>query len=305
MGLVVGHVATLRAEAQRHASVGGDREDEQQLLQVGTMVLIVAEGDRQRRPPQEAAFLGSLAVRSAEGNRGRIVVQFIQRNVELLDDMGRHGQDQRRHVGGEQPVQCPAHAIVVEPLDLLREQAQCIGSMTDGPLAHPVDRPAGNEQIAQQDQQGLDRRELRAAIFRRQSRPQKILQPHATQERIEDRHRADRGRTQNMTRRAGHGGNRRFGQRTYRLGRSRTLGGHVAWLLPGCAPTACRRRASATRHDRNRVESGCRSPQGNVQRRPEASVRARAAATYCDGPGLTDTWRSICYAADAGAFSAS
>ena len=54
MGLVVGHVAAFGAEVQRHAAVGGDREDEQQLLQVGTMVLVVAEGDGQRGAAQEA-----------------------------------------------------------------------------------------------------------------------------------------------------------------------------------------------------------------------------------------------------------
>ena len=47
-------VAAGGAEVQRHAAVGGDGEDEQQLLQVGAMVLVVAEGDGQGRAAQES-----------------------------------------------------------------------------------------------------------------------------------------------------------------------------------------------------------------------------------------------------------
>ena len=47
-------VAACGAEVQRHAAVGGDGEDEQQLLQIGTMVLVVAEGDGQRGAAQKA-----------------------------------------------------------------------------------------------------------------------------------------------------------------------------------------------------------------------------------------------------------
>ena len=50
--LVVHHVAACGPEVQRHAAVGGDREDEQELLQVGTMVLVVAEGDGQVGRPR-------------------------------------------------------------------------------------------------------------------------------------------------------------------------------------------------------------------------------------------------------------
>ena len=54
VGLVVGHVAAGRAEVQRHAAIRGDREDEEQLFQVGAMVLVVAEGDGQGGAAQKA-----------------------------------------------------------------------------------------------------------------------------------------------------------------------------------------------------------------------------------------------------------
>ena len=130
------------------------------------------------RPRNRCSAVGA-GVGPAEGDRGGIVVQFVQGDAELLDDVRRHGQDQRGHVGQEQPVQGSSHAVVVEPADLLGRQAQGIGGMACGPFAHAVDRLAGDEQVAQQDQEGLDRRELRAAVFRRQGGAQKILQPHA------------------------------------------------------------------------------------------------------------------------------
>ena len=46
--LVIDDVAAFGAEVQGHAAVGRDREDEKELFQVGTMVLVVAEGDGQR-----------------------------------------------------------------------------------------------------------------------------------------------------------------------------------------------------------------------------------------------------------------
>ena len=78
VGLVVRHVAAFRAEVQGHAAVGSDREDEQQLFQVGTMVLVVAEGDGQGGTPQESLLHRGAGVRSAEGDGGRIVVQLVQ-----------------------------------------------------------------------------------------------------------------------------------------------------------------------------------------------------------------------------------
>ena len=47
-------VAAGRAKVQRHPAVGGDREDEQQLLQVGPVVLAVAERDGQGWASQDS-----------------------------------------------------------------------------------------------------------------------------------------------------------------------------------------------------------------------------------------------------------
>ena len=109
-----------------------------------------------------------------------------KRDVELLDHMRSHGEDQRGHVGEKQPVQGPPHAVVVEPVDLRGRQAQQVGGVACGPFAYAVDRLPREQQVSQQDQEGLDRRELRAAIFRRQRGPQELLQPHPPHQVVED-----------------------------------------------------------------------------------------------------------------------
>src|SRR5439155_14271190 len=53
MGAVVGGVAALDAEVDRHGAVARDGEDVEELLEVGPVVLVMAVGDGQAKlPPQ-------------------------------------------------------------------------------------------------------------------------------------------------------------------------------------------------------------------------------------------------------------
>ena len=112
--LVVGGVAAGDAEVDGHATVLGHRENVQQLLQVGAVVLVMAEGDRQRGATQVAFLFGRRDLGPDEGDGRRVVVQFIQEDLELLDDVTHHGQDQGGRVGQKQPIQGAAHAVIVE-----------------------------------------------------------------------------------------------------------------------------------------------------------------------------------------------
>ena len=64
---VVGGVAALDPELHRHGAVAGDREDVEQLLQVGAVVLVVPPGDGQPEPPPQASAPG----RRPRNRRGR------------------------------------------------------------------------------------------------------------------------------------------------------------------------------------------------------------------------------------------
>ena len=104
MGDIVGDVAAGSAKVERHTAIGRDRENEQQLLQIRPMIFVVAESDGQRRPSKHLLLQGRIEVGPEEGHRGRVVVQFVQAEAELLDDVCGHAQDQRRHIGSKQLV---------------------------------------------------------------------------------------------------------------------------------------------------------------------------------------------------------
>src|SRR5262249_48982063 len=55
--LVVGNVAVVGLAMDRHSAVGADRDAEDQLLQVGAVILVVAEGDAWRTVALLGRFL--------------------------------------------------------------------------------------------------------------------------------------------------------------------------------------------------------------------------------------------------------
>ena len=85
-----------------------------QLLEVGAVVFVMAEGDRQCGATQVAFLFGRCDIGPDEGDGRRVVVEFIQEDLELLDDVTDHGQDQGGRVGQKQPIQGAAHAVIVE-----------------------------------------------------------------------------------------------------------------------------------------------------------------------------------------------
>src|SRR5207302_93333 len=64
---VVGGVAALDPEVHGDGAVAGDREDIEQLLEVGAVVLVVAVGDGQAELPTEGTFAVRGFVVSGEG----------------------------------------------------------------------------------------------------------------------------------------------------------------------------------------------------------------------------------------------
>ena len=78
------------------------------------MVLVVAPGDRHSRRRAPLFFLSGIGIGAVEGNRGGVVVQLVQVDLELTNHMGRQRQDQRSDVASEQAIKTTADAVVVE-----------------------------------------------------------------------------------------------------------------------------------------------------------------------------------------------
>jgi hypothetical protein len=95
MRLVVGRISAGGGKIDGYATIVGHRQDIKQLLQVVSVVFIVAPLDFKRGEPTPKSFLIGSGVCSLEGHRGRVVVQFIQSQIELPDDMPDHVKKSR------------------------------------------------------------------------------------------------------------------------------------------------------------------------------------------------------------------
>jgi hypothetical protein len=126
----------------RHGTVAADSEDIEQLLEVRAMVLVVAVGDGQPQPPPQRARLRRILVVAMEGHGGRVVVQLVERDVELAGGVGGKVQRPGGDVGLEEAVEGAADPVVVEGGELIVGQSEEWGVVPCGPFADAVERLA-------------------------------------------------------------------------------------------------------------------------------------------------------------------
>ena len=119
MGQIVGGVAALGLKIDRDPAVLGDGEDEEELLEVGPVVLVVAPGDREPGLILAFLLLVRILVVAVEGDGGGVVVQLVESDRELADGVGGDGQGEGAAVVLEEPVETASDAIVVEGDDLV------------------------------------------------------------------------------------------------------------------------------------------------------------------------------------------
>ena len=148
----VARVAVGAAEGYRHAAVSARREDEHQLLQIGTMVLGETVDDRRCGPvPDLPADRG--AVVSTETNGGAVIVKLVESQVEALTDCDHHLGEQRRPISVKQPIQSASEPIVAEVLHLLGRDAEHPAGEDLNRLLLPIDRLSFDNNRAQQHTQ--------------------------------------------------------------------------------------------------------------------------------------------------------
>ncbi len=93
-----------------------DCQGVEQLFQVRTTRLAVAPCDRRRRPTTAFAFLGRVNIGPVKRDRGRIVVEFVQAELELDADLARHGKYQLRNHSQEGCRQTAPQTVVAQEL---------------------------------------------------------------------------------------------------------------------------------------------------------------------------------------------
>ena len=130
MGFVIGDVATLNLEMHRHSAVTGHSQDVEELLEIGPVILVVPPGDRQGLLPGPGFLLGVIGIGAVEGDGGRVVVQFVQFNLELGNRLGRDDQDQRGDIALKQPIQARPRRSSFKPSNWSADNPRRSGAYT-------------------------------------------------------------------------------------------------------------------------------------------------------------------------------
>ena len=195
VGEVVGGVAVAAAVGDRDRPVRGHGEDEQQLLEVGAEVLVVAVADRRGRFAA-APVPVRVRVRAGHGDGGGVVVQLADVDAEAADDAEHRLGEQACPVGVEEPVEHAAHPVVVERCDVVARQPEHPRLVRRGPFAQRVDRAVGQEQIAYHHADHGRRGQAQPGVVVRQVARQQRRQADAVEEGIDHRQAAEQLTTQ-------------------------------------------------------------------------------------------------------------
>jgi hypothetical protein len=113
-------------------------------------------------------------------------VQLIELDLEFLDGICGDGQGEGTTVASEELVEGACEAIIIEGGDLFGGKPQALGIVARGPGSDAVEGFAGEQEILEEDHQGLGRGEATPAILRGQIVAEEVFQPQASQQAIED-----------------------------------------------------------------------------------------------------------------------
>ena len=191
----VGRVAVHRPVVDGHGPVPGNREHQKQLLEVGPVILVVPVGDRHGRLAPHSMAVGA-PVHPFQGQGRGIIVELIERDVELAHGVDNQFGEQGRAVGIEEPGEGPAHPVVIEPGRLAGLQAQQVGLNLPGPFDVTVDGLAAvQDERAQHNPEGAIRLDLASA---RQGAAQEPIDMETLQDAVRQRQAADQPRVQHQ-----------------------------------------------------------------------------------------------------------
>lgn len=148
------------------------------------MILGMSVRDAGRTLPAQEAIAGVLVL-AGEADRGRIIVQFVEAEVEASmdgeDDLGQ----ERAAIGVEQAIEGAADLIVVQPLRLIRREPEGLGrELADG-LVLAVDRLALDQDRAQEHQESGSVGQGAATIPRGNEALEDLGEPDPVEEVVE------------------------------------------------------------------------------------------------------------------------
>ena len=191
MSFVVHDITAGDLEIQRDRAVPGHREDVEQLFEVRPMVLVVTPGDRQPRLLAPFLFQSGIGISTVQRNRGGVVVQLVEIDLELLDHMGRQCQDHGGDVTAEQPIETAPDAVVVERWQLGVGESECHRVEPGRPFPDAIQWLAGEEHVLEQERDANRGSDSTASIGAWKVCMEEFLEAHTFEEPIDDRQGTD------------------------------------------------------------------------------------------------------------------
>lgn len=192
-GLLVGPrvalVSRLGAEHAGDGAVARRREDDEELLEVGAVVLREAEGDRRGAAAADHPPLGA-EVLSDEAHGGRVGVELVERDLERPrrghERLGQEGAA----VGIEEMVESAPDPVVAEGVELLCGESEKRRVEGGDRLVLAVDGLALDDEGAQERGERLGVGELAAAVGGDEALEEGV-EADAGDDVVDDRERAD------------------------------------------------------------------------------------------------------------------
>jgi len=113
VGSVVGRVPVGTSIDDRHRAIGTDRQDEQQLLEIGAAIFVVSVRNRRGELASSFNSHGAVVV-IVEGNGRQIDMEARRVQVELANHSHQELGKQTRAVAVQAPIERATHPIIVQ-----------------------------------------------------------------------------------------------------------------------------------------------------------------------------------------------
>lgn len=120
-----------------------------------------------------------------QGDRRGVVVQFVERHVELADHVDDELREQRRAIGVEESIEAASHAIVFEGAPGRLGQAEQRRNAGLGPLGKGVERHASQGEVAHEHAERLTRRDAGAGMRPRQMLIEQGVEAEALEQAVD------------------------------------------------------------------------------------------------------------------------
>jgi hypothetical protein len=178
-------VAVLPSELHRNVTVGSDSENEQELLEIPSVVLGVAVGDRRGSLASQQAT-GSFSILPTEPHRGGIVVELLEGERKNLAGSDNRRSQERTPIGAKEPVESTPQSVIADLLGLTLGEPEGSRSIGMNGFRLAIDRFALNDDGPKESSETLGVGDLGSGIKGRDETIENGLKAQAIEKVIQE-----------------------------------------------------------------------------------------------------------------------